>query len=163
MCSLFWKENSFKFPKQARSTHQLGFFVGRCGAGRGSWGGAPGPQAPVDLVRGPTRLGADRTVAGGPAAGRERWDCSPPGPESRDVATGPLGHQSLPASPATTTITQTASNPLQGLARQAGRGQYSLYSKKTEDGKGLAGGNGDIDRKNKTCRSLSVLLRQHLA
>lgn len=51
-----------------------------------------------------------------------RRDRSSPGPESWEAAMGPIRHQVLPASPATTIITQTASNPLQGLERQASWG-----------------------------------------
>ena len=123
MCSVFWKQNGFKSPKQERSLRQLGGSLwGRCGGRQRSWGGAPGPPTPVDLVGGQAQPGADRRVAGGPAAGGEWRERSSPGPESWEAATGPIRHQVRPASPATTVITQTASNPLQGLDRQSSWG-----------------------------------------
>lgn len=54
--------------------------------------------------------------------GGEWRDRSSPGPESWEAATGPIRPQVLPASPATTIVTETASNPLQGLDRQASWG-----------------------------------------
>ena len=164
MCSLFWKENSFKSPKQERSILQLGGSLwGRCGGRQrflgwgsgslGSCGPSQGTNTAWSRQNSKWLVGLQPEGSGGTAHLL-----------AQSRGTRPRAPSGIRVSPLLLPPPSSHKQPLSHSRAWRGRqggGQYSLYSKKTEDGRGLAGGNGDIFSKNKTCRSLRVLLHRH--